>query len=70
MGLMPLSIAVFVTDLLVFPLHFYQLTLHLGLLLLHLDQLFIFGLHLFLLPGYLQQRLNLQVQMDRKASQV
>ena len=61
--------AVVVTDLLVFPLHLYQLSLHLGLFLLHLDQLLIFSLHFLLLPGNLQQRLHLQVQMNREASE-
>lgn len=51
--------------LLVFPLHLHQLSLHLGLFLLHLDQLLVFSLHLFLLPGHLQQRFHLQMHMSR-----
>lgn len=46
--------------LLVFPLHLHKLILHLELFLLHLHQLLVFGLHLLLLPGDLQQRLHLR----------
>lgn len=46
--------------LLVLPLHLHKLILHLQLSLLHLYQLLIFGLHLLLLSGDLQQRLYLR----------